>query len=55
MYLCQGKFLIKTNNFKLNNFKFSLFYRARVNEMIGVLKALGTLISALKKAPKDSS
>jgi hypothetical protein len=29
--------------------------RARTNEMISVLKALSTLINALKKAPKDSS
>lgn len=29
--------------------------RARTNEMISVIKALCTLISALKKAPKDSS
>ena len=29
--------------------------RARTNEMIGVLKALCTLINALKKSPKDSS
>jgi hypothetical protein len=31
-----------------------MFKRSRTNEMIGVLKALCTLISALKKAPKDS-
>lgn len=29
--------------------------RPRINEMIGVLKALCTLINALKKAPKESS
>lgn len=29
--------------------------KARTNEMIGVLKALCTLISALKKSPKESS
>ncbi len=30
-----------------------IFLRARTNEMISVLKALCTLINALKKAPKD--